>query len=154
MLPSGGRPQVPVHTGMGRPRKCRVVPQALPSLRGPAAAAHFLSKRAFSEASEHSREGEWPGPLSPGQLCLGLGSQKGWPQPVQGVTGQPLSVMRQAVVQGMEEVPGVAAPQKGAPGTGPTTSTTGGQRTLQGLTPMERSWALGGTMPSWRMCSG
>ena len=140
--------------GTGGPRKCRVVPWALPSLRGPAAAAHFLSKRAFAEASEHSREGAWPGPLSPGQLRLGLGSQEGWSQPVQGVTGQPFSTTRQAGMQGLEEVPGrlllQREPQEQVP---PCPPQCAGRWALRGLAPPERPWALGGTVPSWRMGS-
>ena len=59
--------------------------------------------------------GRGPGPLSPGQLRLGPGSQERRSQPAQGVTGQPLPVTRQAGVWGQEEVAAAAAPPEEAP---------------------------------------
>lgn len=109
-LPSGGRPQVSVDAGTGRgPGHCplsvgrQLLPISFPS-------GLLLRLQNIPE------RGRGPGPLSPGQLRLGPGSQERRSQPAQRVTGQPLSVTRQAGVQGWEEVPGAAAPPEGAPG--------------------------------------
>lgn len=99
--------------------------------------------------------GRRPGPLSPGQLRLGLGSEERWSQPVQGVTGQPSPRRARRVCRGWRNCLGQLLPQRELWEQVPPRPPQGtGRWALQGLTPLERPWALGGTVPSWRMGSG